>query len=148
MAMKETYKGVEIVYSEENSRFEFELRGRERFASSMKLAKEAIDKPVAGPAGKKFNPVRALLRRYDRGVHPGTITSIAESSYRPQQVWFVRDENKSRSMESLSDMCEESEFNLKLLAELEALAKEADSLRRKKEAKSNSMKPIKITIPE
>jgi hypothetical protein len=147
MAMKEMYNGVEIVYSEDNSRFEFELRGKERFASSMKLAKEAIDKPVAGPAGKKFTPVRALFRAYS-GVYAGTITSIAESSYRTQQVWFVRDENKSRSKEPLSDMCEESKRNLQLYAESKALDKEADTLRRKAEAKRDSMDPIKITIPE
>ena len=143
MAMKEMYNGVEIIYSEENSRFEFELRGKERFASSMKTAKEAIDKPVAG---KKFDPVRAILRGYG-GVYRGTITSIAEVSH-SQQVWFVRDENKARFKESLSDMCEESERNLKLLAESVALDKEADTLGEKAAGKRNSMKPIKITIPE
>ena len=147
MAMKETYNGVEIVYSEENNRFEFELRGKERFASSLKLAKEAIDKPVAGPAGKKFTPVRALFRVFN-GVHAGTITSIAESGYRSHQVWFVRDENKSRSKEALSDMCEESKSNLQLYAESKALDKEADTLRKKAAAKRDSMSPIKITIPE
>ena len=146
--MKETYKGVEIVYSEENNRFEFELRGKERFASSLKLAKEAIDKPVAGPAGKKFNPVRALHCSYS-GVRPGTITSIAEPGYRSsQQVWFVTDEGKSRSKESLSQMCEESKPNLTLYAKSKALDKEAETLRKKAEAMRNSMKPIKITIPE
>ena len=141
------YKEVEIVYSEENSRFEFELRGKERYAESLAKAKEAIDKPVPGPAGKKFEPVRALFRSF-RGVKPGTITSIAESGYRSQEVWFTQDEDKRRSKQSLSDMCEESESNLLLYKESQALDKESDSLYRKAEAKKASMKPIKITIPE
>jgi hypothetical protein len=141
------YKEVEIVYSEENSRFEFELRGKERYAESLAKAKEAIDKPVPGPAGKKFEPVRALFRSY-RGVKPGTITSIAESGYRSQEVWFTQDEDKRRSKEWLSNMCEESESNLLLYKDSKALYKEAESLRSKAEAKRESMKPIKITIPE
>ena len=141
------YKEVEIVYSEENSRFEFELRGKERYAESLAKAKEAIDKPVPGPAGKKFEPVRALFRSYG-GVKPGTITSIAESGYRSQEVWFTQDEGKRRSKECLSDMCEESERNLRLCEESKALDKEAESLCQKAEERRTSMKPIKITIPE
>ena len=147
MAMNETYKGVEIVYSEDTCRFEFELRGKERYAETLTKAKEAIDKPVSGPAGKKFNPVRALLRRYD-SIYPGTITSIAESGYSSQQVWFVDDENKRRSKESLDSMYEESEGNLQLYKESQALDKEAIALSRKAEARRNSMKRIKIEIPE
>jgi len=146
---KVEYKEVEIVYSEENSRFEFELRGKERYSESLAKAKETIDKPVAGLGGKKFEPVRALFNS-SWGVLPGTITSIAaKNGYgRSNEVWFVQDENKCRSKELLSDMYEESESNLRLCEESKALEKEANSLRRKAEVRRNSMTRIKITIPE
>lgn len=146
---KVEYKEVEIVYSEENSRFEFELRGKERYSESLAKAKETIDKPVAGLGGKKFEPVRALFNS-SWGVLPGTITSIAaKNGYgRSNEVWFVQDENKGRSKELLSNMYEESESNLRLCEESKALEKEANSLRRKAEVRRNSMTRIKITIPE
>lgn len=147
MALNMTYNGVEVTYSEENSRFEFELRGKERYSESLAKAKEAIDKPVQGTAAKKFTPVRALFRAYN-SVYPGSITSIAESEYLSQQVWFVKDENGLRRKESLDQMCEESASNLQLYKESKALNKEADSLRKKAEARRSSMIPIKITIPE
>jgi hypothetical protein len=110
-------------------------------------AKEAIDKPVPGPAGKKFEPVRALFRSF-RGVKPGTITSIVESGCSSQEVWFTQDEDNRRSKEWLSNMCEESESNLCLCEESKALDKEANSLARKAEVRRNSMTRIKITILE
>jgi hypothetical protein len=141
------YYDITISYSEQNNRWEFELRGRERYAESLAKAKEAIDKPVFDKSGKKFIPVRAILRDYS-GAHPGTITSIAESSYRSQQVWFVRDDDKRRSKENLSSMREESESNLRLLEESTTLCAEADVLIEKAHSKRESMKPIKIIIPE
>jgi hypothetical protein len=100
-------------------------------------AKETIDKPVAGLGGKKFEPVRALFNS-SRGVLPGTITSIAaKNGYGGlNEVWFVQDENKLRSKELLSNMCEESESNLCLCGESKALDKKARAREDRKSANS------------
>lgn len=144
--VKVTYGGIDIAYNEEQDRWEFELRGRERFADSLAKAKEAIDKPEPKTA-KKFVPVRAIMNTYS-SVYVGTITSIADSGYGPQQVWFTRDSDKRRSKEPLSAMKEFNEANRKLVAEHDALQKEADTLRKKAEHRLSLLTPLTITIPE
>ena len=44
MQLGTTYNEVEISYNEDDSKFEFQLRGRLRSAATLKEAKEAIDK--------------------------------------------------------------------------------------------------------
>lgn len=144
--VKVTYGGIDIAYNEEQNRWEFELRGRERFADSLAKAKEAIDKPEPKTA-KKFVPIRAFMNTYG-GVYVGTITSIAESGNRLQEVWFTRDSDKRRTKERLDRMKEFNEANQNLVAEHDALQKEAETLRKKAEQRLSLLTPLTITIPE
>lgn len=144
--VKVTYDGVDIIYSEDKNRWQFELRGRERFSESLAKAKEAIGKSAKSEANK-FSPVAALAVTYSR-IRAGTITSICELDNSSQQVWFVEDKDKVRRKEFLLNMFESSEYNLQLVAEIADLDNEAESLQNKAAKKRQALKKLSLVIPE
>ena len=56
-ALTVEYSGITIEYIEDDNKFRFELRGRERKAESLKQAKEWIDKP---------EPVKKPSKKFER----------------------------------------------------------------------------------
>lgn len=94
--IKVTHNDVEITYNEDKSRWEFTLRGRERYAESLAKAREAIDKPPPSPKEEEpFERVEAYYMRYYDDIVGATvtITSIAEARYGGCFVWIVNNEH-------------------------------------------------------
>ena len=65
------HAGITITYNQDSDRWEFELRGKERHATTLTLAKQAIDKPA--PVDKKpFTPIEVYTSLgYGVGYVPG-----------------------------------------------------------------------------
>jgi hypothetical protein len=93
------YKGVTITYAEYENRWEFVLRDKERHASTLALAKAAIDKPV--PADKK------AFKRFDVFYQDGwssapirvTVTSLAaDTRYGHNEVWITKPDGERRKI--------------------------------------------------
>lgn len=100
-ALTVVYSGITIEYLEDDSKFRFELRGKERKAESLKQAKEWIDKPEpVKKANKKFERFEVTFSNGYMGAHKRnrsvvTITSIAEDRYRndandPSAAWVLK----------------------------------------------------------
>ena len=93
-----THKGIKILYDEAKNRWEFELRGRDRFASTLALARDAIDKPPPKET-PAFTPVECHSKSF-RGWEIVRVTSVAsDEGYNNAMVW-VSAKDKSRSKES------------------------------------------------
>jgi hypothetical protein len=136
-----TYDGIEIEYLEQDDKWRFELRGRERKADTLAKAKEAIDKPA--PQEKTFVPTRAYLSNYS-GVEAVTITSLAETdSYSGQQVWTLG-KGGSRKKQSLKDCYEVSPENDAILETCESLDDEIEALEKKRKEVFARLKKIEV----
>lgn len=124
-AIKVSYNGVEITYSEGENQWLFELRGRSRKAESLQKAKEAIDKPVQQKAGTEFKRCKAWLMRYGKW-HKVDVTSYAGVSYRTDHWWVSDGGERSKAGCLYQDTPENAaiveEFH-KIDAELERLAR-------------------------
>lgn len=125
--MKTEYNGVEIEYVESDNKWRFTLHGRERSASSLTLAKQAIDK---GPKPKtKFEPIPAWLWNYS-GPKKVTIASLAENSrYSRAEAWVTRDGRRSK--EGISDLYADNLANQPLVDEWLGLQKDLEAASQK-----------------
>lgn len=91
--MKTVYDGVDVIYNESKDRWEFELRGRERHASTLGLAKKAIDAPATEK--NTFTRFKAYMEpQYSYGRERGEydlveVTSEAQrdTSYSGREFW-------------------------------------------------------------
>jgi hypothetical protein len=93
-----TYRDVEIGYNEEKNRWEFTLRNKERYAVSLKGAKETIDTPIKEPK-KAFKRFEAYVERYNEIPEKVTVTGIAAAGSRydtSTSVW-TSDEKGNRA---------------------------------------------------
>jgi hypothetical protein len=105
--VKAVYGGIEIEYLEDNNRWRFELRGRERTVDTLRLAKYAIDKPAPKDKSEKpFTPIEAYIyRQYDAvKFQRVTVTSVAETTRTSgeREVWISN--NGKRSKEQASSL--------------------------------------------
>lgn len=106
--IKTNYSGVDISYEERTDHWAFTLRGRERRASTLSLAKVAIDAPP--PPGKKpFKRCKAIFKEWSRGVGVVEITSVADYT----RVWIMN--GTSRQKVSIDDLMAYTPENLKRL---------------------------------
>jgi len=100
-----THDGTLITYDEQENKWTFTLRGRDRSAESLAKAKEIIDKPVPAEKAKPFEKIPAWLFKYD-GDTPERIevTGIAEDrGYGGgQRVWIKHRGNRSKESTSFS----------------------------------------------
>lgn len=144
-AITATYHDVSILYREEDNRWVFELRGRERSVESLEAAKKAIDAPE--PKDKKpFARVRAYFKRGyggDKQYEVVEVTSLAESSYGAEYVWIVNSK-KNRSKERAMYLFPVCLANDKRISEIEALAIEVAKLRRQIEQIEGTLEPLKV----
>jgi len=139
--IKSEHAGIEITYNESTDRWVFELRGREKSAESLRLAREAIDKPE--PKDKKpFTRIEAFKKDYQRGFTKVTVTSIAESGYGGRNVWILQ--NKNRSKESAFTIFPVNEHNVNLIRQWESLSVEIKALESKRAEIERNLKPIEV----
>jgi hypothetical protein len=105
-SIKVTHEGVEITYDELTNQWVFELRGRERKVASLKVAKEAIDKPE--PVTKApFKRTMAFIENnswQDAGFSKVEVTSVtAESRYETHpHLWVVYPNGERKKVSSRS----------------------------------------------
>jgi hypothetical protein len=148
--IKVTYDGVEIIYRENDDRWQFELRGRERSAESLAKAKEAIDKPE--PVKKvAFERMKAYVRPRYGNVDKylmGEVTSIAEGRNfsNRREVWVVVGKDREKRDEFY--VFEISAANDATLAEIARLAKEIEALEEQKKAAHGRMQKLVIPVVE
>lgn len=141
-SVKITHNGVAIMYQEAENAWKFELRGCERSASSLTKAREAIDAPP--PKDKKaFKRQKAFYCSYGSGPLLVVVTSLAETSYRSQQVWLVKGGRRSReSLDSLRAFTPESE---RIVAEYHSRATEIEKLRETNQKLLAGMQKLDLT---
>lgn len=96
------HSDVTITYDEQQNKWLFTLRGRDRSADSLAKAREFIDKPVPRDKAKPFQKIPAWFFRYGEPPVKIEITGIAEErSYSGgERVWIKC--KRSRSKESVA----------------------------------------------
>lgn len=137
------YKGIEIEYCEDDNKWHFEFRGKERVMETLANAKKCID---TQPKEKvDFIPQSALLvGPYNSEVVTVTSESAYLDYYQKTQFW-IKDSKGRRSKESSSRLYSNSPANQQLLREAKSLDKEAELFNKKAEAKRKEMAPFVIT---
>lgn len=134
--MKETYKDIVIEYREKQNDWLFLLRGVERTASSLTLAKEAIDKPPS-VKDKTFTRTPCWFEsRWEAGWVEVEVTSIVAPrphELEPCDCWVVHDGNRSK--ETMRYLFPKNPHNdalmvkiMDLCAQIKALAEEKNKL--------------------
>ena len=144
--IKVKYQDVEITYLERENKWQFVLRGRERSATSLELAKEAIDKPE--PKEKKeFNRVKVYFQEWGKWEE-GEVTSTAEQekySY-AQSVWLVI---KGKRSKVRAEVCLPiNDHNTPLVAQHREMEARKAKLIKEMEAVVKLMKPLVIEKEE
>src|SRR6516225_9350131 len=127
------YNKIQITYDESTNRWEFELRGRDRFSESLAKAKEAIDKPV--PADKPeptFKPVLCWKGRWSDEWIQFTVTSIAGSKYGRQEVW-ASNEKTARSKHPADEMHPCNPHNDAIVAEIQRANRALAEMRKQRD---------------
>lgn len=139
-ALKTTYKGVEIEYNENSDKWTFELDGRERFAQTLTNARAAVDSPErkAKAPFEKFDAYK--ISRWENKVAKVTVTSFVTETLRTNEAWVTLDGKRMKV--DLHELYVISPETDQLLAEIRALDKEAEGLRKKSEKKRSEMKNV------
>lgn len=140
-----TYRDIVITYDERGDKWTFELDGRERFAKSLTLAKEAIDKPP--PKSKKpFVKVKALYREYysNMDFEKVEITSLAETS-RGAGAWYWISNDGKRNKVPHSSLYADTKANRDLVAKMIEKSEQIDQM--EKEKKELASRMTNVVIP-
>lgn len=95
--IQHTHRGVVITYNENSNRWQFTLRGRDKSAESLSLARAAIDKPEPKSA-KPFAKIEAWEYRNDAPERV-TVTGIAEKGWRGMPEVWIKDAGGNRRKE-------------------------------------------------
>lgn len=139
--VKTEYKGIEIVYHEDDAKWRYELNGKERSSDRLDSAKKAID--IQPKDKTDFIPQPAILLSW-RENEVVTVTSLAESdkyTSRDACYWAKNSQGKRIKVES-TRLYSAGLANEQLLREAVELDKEASILNKKAEAKRKEMSPF------
>lgn len=85
--MQTEYKGIAITYNESSNRFDFTLRGRDRFAHSLADAKKKIDEPSKE---KTFKRCEVYVSESRWSGDPPWSVATATSIDTQGHVWLTR----------------------------------------------------------
>lgn len=145
--MKTTHSEIEINYNENDNRWHFELRGRNRSTDSLAKAKEAIDKEPAEKRKQTFPRFEAyLFKSYESSAKIVTVTSVADETGRGRLQFWISEKNGSRSKEHASSLFPVNEKNTAIIAEIEQLSAEINALEEKKSEHQERLSPA--TLPK
>lgn len=139
-----TYHDIKIEYHEYTNDWRFTLRGRERIASSLKLAKEAIDKPVPKKA-KPFVRFEAWSSKYSRNdLKTCTVMSLVarESRCRSEQQVRIKDDEGQRETD-ITSVFPKNAVNDELVRQIEVLQDQIDDIGAKKDKLKENLVPMK-----
>lgn len=149
--IKVTHNGIEIVYDPASNLWEFELRGRQRSAESLKKAQEFIDKPVKDPKKSTFQRVNCYFKERDWGLGEDTwavlvATSISRDRWSNPVVWTTDEKGKERRKIDSRGLFPVTPDNTAIIEKLSKLTDDIKALRVQAEALEKKLKPI--TIPK
>jgi hypothetical protein len=141
--IKTTYGGIDIFYHEATDQWTFTLRGKDRRASTLTLAKAAIDTPP--PADKKpFKRCKAFYKRWSGPPHLAEITSIADTNTLSPIFWLV--DGDKRETVSIFDLFAHTDKNQARVDVWLELDKQAAHIER---AKTNLLEKMeKFELPK
>lgn len=151
------YRDVTIEYLEDENKFRFELRGRERKAESLKQAKEWIDKPKPmKKAAKNFKPIQVVFadgtysdnryhKKYRKVV---TVTSVPADRFRneannPSHAWVSHEDN-TRSKERSHNLYLIHDTNAKRWEEYDRLVVEGERIEEQKKQVLKTLEAIDL----
>lgn len=139
--IKQTYENVEIRYNEGTDKWTFELGGKERFASSLREAKEAIDKaPKSRRAVARFP---ALLVGWNSDKLDEVTVGAFSKNHRGQfQFWVTND--GSRSKESVDQLIKLNDTNAPLIAEARELTEQINELKKRRAERIAAMERVDV----
>lgn len=157
VALSVVYSNTTIEYLEDENKFRFELRGRERKADSLKQAKEWLDRPEpVKKTAKNFKPIQVVLANggySDNGYHKKhrtvvTVTSIPADRYRneannPSHAW-VSHENNTRSKEGVHNLYLIHDTNAKRWEEYDSLVVEGERIEEQKKKVLKTLEAVDL----
>lgn len=140
-----THNGIEIVYDEVNSLWVFTLRNREYGISTLKLAKEKIDRPVREAKEQDFEPVNGWQMSWScNDAVEGRVTSIAQNRYGSARVRFVRKGASAATTEDMSSFFPDNEHNRPLIDAVLKLSAQIETLTVLRSTTRGKLKPLKV----
>ncbi len=143
-----THDGIVITYDEQQNKWCFTLRGRDRSADSLAKAKEIIDKPVPKEKAKPFEKIAAWFFRYSDLPKKIEVTGIAENrSYGGQQVWINCEGNRSKESAAYT-IYPQNEKNDSLIAQIVAKENEIIAARKTVDALKRKLSPLVLPKDE
>lgn len=137
------HNGITITYNERFNRWDFTLRGRERFSETLAKAREYIDRPYKEKPQTKFERVNCWYFRYS-DVMTCTVTSIGVPRWTgsdPQVNITFKDEGRSKlNRVDSTAIYPQNEKNDALVAEWKQCAEQIKALREQQDAIIKKMK--------
>ncbi len=138
-----THNGIEIVYNEASSLWEFTLRNREYGFTSLKLAKERIDRPVKEAKEQNFEPVNGWVLSWTcTDAVEGRVTSIAQNRYGAARVRFVKKGASAATTEDMSSFFPDNEHNRPLIDAVLKLSAQIGTLTTLRSTTRGKLKPL------
>lgn len=135
--LKVVHNLTTVKYDEETNMWSFELRGKYRQTTSLRLAKDIIDKP--SPKNSKFEPIKAFYRpSYSDTAELLTVTSVADNG---RHYWTLNVDGK-RGKHYATEFYAYSPGNIALHETAEQYRKEVDGLRKKIDQANAGMKKL------
>jgi hypothetical protein len=139
------YPPVEISYNEHNDTWEFELRNKQRQATTLALAKQAIDKPPL-PDKKTFERIPVYVA-YGQKYERAEITSLVQTKYSSYEAWVTYlDGNMKgkRERKSMYYLYAITDDNRALINQVDALWTQIEGLQRKRNEITSQLPKLEI----
>lgn len=146
------YKGITISYDEQQNRWNFVLRNRDRIVPSLAEAKKLIDKPA--PKDKKpFERVTCWRRSWSEGGSGKCwklvdVTSVTTQKYHDEPfVWIVDQKTKEREKTPCDELYPCNPENDRLIDYLKALDVKTAEIKKLSDAGVKKLKGL-VVEPE
>lgn len=144
-SIKFTHDRTLITYDEQENKWKFTLRGRDRSAESLLKAKEIIDKPVE--KAKPFEKIPAWFFKYGDGPIKVDVTGVAESHGYGGEVSVWVNNKGTRSKERANgNIFPQNEKNDALVEEI--IEKETRATELRSESYDLKAKLQKLVLPK
>lgn len=139
--IRQVYQDVEITYHENSNRWVFELSGKERYASSLREAKEAIDK------APKFKRVvarfPALLVGWGGDKLDEVMVGALSKDFKGRPQFWVSNDG-TRSKESVDQLIKLNDANAPLIAEARRMTEQINELKKQRAEKIAAMERVDV----
>jgi hypothetical protein len=140
-----THKGVAITYCEEKDRWEFTLLGRDRYASSLAKAREAVDaKPKDARPFEKFEAWLGNGFGHDR-YEKVTVTGVADEKgkYSGQVEVWVKVDGRRQKVEA-GRLYLDDGLNRAAIKEMVELDRQKRELSKRQQALAEKLTKVRV----